>query len=457
MDFNIWHKIRSLEATPNKTAAQEERLRKLNAEYSTGKTHYTPLMTYPTSNTRVSPEDVIYKSREDIPKKNINMMIDYEQIARNNQKVRESFPKKPLETERHYVKRLVEELKGRKQNLDLLNEPAVYNPTPTANFFTQVKRDPKLRVYTTLDIETDDYGRPISVSASRLQWNKKLKDFVAIDSFQRFYPAKNTDLLGTFGVHGMTSAKLLSLRDQQKAKYSLHYNEKEEQALREYLGDSIIIGHNIIDFDLNRLFPKDTIWNSTIDTLKLARSIWKGKPNALHNVFYRLYGKTMEEMGLPHHDPNADTIASAMIAAKLFKAKGIVGASLRYIQESIGAAHIAEWDSTMDSMVTVGNYRSMYNKDNLFEVFMSRSDIGYVDESGNPIGTGEELSSAGMSIKEHGELLDADMKVTFQQLGETVHQLASDLLKLKQDAGKAGKGVGYTRQLSPATPSGSSA
>lgn len=392
---------------------------------------YVPPHTYPTQNTRVG----FTGSRD------INAVIDYEQIIRNNYQIQEAFPKGALETQRHYIERVTRELMARKQNMDLLNEPVIYNPTPLKGYFPEAKRVPKQRLYTTLDIETDDYGRPISISASHLQWNKKLHDFQVIDSYQRFYLAENVDLLKTFETHGMTSAKLLSLRDQQKAKYHLKYDPKEQEDLAQYLGDSIVIGHNIIDFDLPHLFVNKDIWNSTIDTLKVSRSIWKGRENALHNVFYRLYGKTMEEMGLSHHDPNADTIASAMIAKKLFGAKGIVGASLRFIRESIGSYHTAEWDDMLESMVTSGMYNSMYQSGNLNEVFMSKEKI-YYDAEGNPIGTGKELDQMGASLTEHGELLSGDTAANLQHVQEAVHSIARDLTRLKQDLGKESAGVG---------------
>ena len=388
---------------------------------------YVPLRTYPKFNTRV-----------ESPPQDINRVIDYAWIAKNNPSVHAAFPKGVLETQTHYINRVVEELKKRKQNLDLLNQSIAYNPDPTQGYFTKVKRDPNQRLFTTLDIETDDYGRPISISASRLQWNNKLKTFNAIDSFQRFYLSKNEDLLETFNVHGMTSAKLLSLRDQQGAKYSLRFGDKERQALREYLGDSIVVGHNIVDFDLNRLFPDNPISNSTIDTLKAARSAWYGRENALHNVFYRLYGKTMEEMGLSHHDPNADTIASAMIAAKMMSAKGITAAAMRYVMQSSDPAHIAEWDSMMQSMITTGTYRDMYREGNLYEVFKDMSEI--LEANGKPVGSQKEFEQAGIEVKEHGELLSPDSNVTIQHLQDSINVLAAEINK--------GKGTGIVGHLS---------
>lgn len=400
---------------------------------------YKPLTTYPKFNTRVDPRtDVLYSRFKDIPSKDINAAIDYEWIARNNPSVRAAFPKGVLETPHHYVNRVVEELKKRKQNLDLLGQSIAYNPDPTQGYFTKVMRDPRQRLFTTLDIETDDYGRPISISASHLQWNNKLKTFNAIDSYQRFYLSKNEDLLATFDVHGMTSAKLLSLRDQQKAKYSLRFNEKEQDALRGYLGNSIILGHNIVDFDLNRLFPDNPIGNSTIDTLKAARSAWHGKENALHNVFYRLYGKTMEDMGLSHHDPNADTIASAMIAAKMMSAKGITAAAMRYVMQSTDPAHIAEWDGMVQSMITTGTYRDMYSEGNLYEVFKDMEEI--LEANGKPVGSKKEFDQAGIKVKEYGELADLDGKAGQQALQEQINAIAATVNK--------GRGSGIEGHLS---------
>lgn len=411
----------------------------INKQYSTPSPQYTPSYKYPTHNTTTRPGDTLYRTREDWERansRNINTVYDIDRIIENPE-VRKAFPQKPGEWDRAYKRRLKQEVEARKQNLDLLNQKVTYNPNPTQNFFAHRQLNPDQKVFTTLDIETDDYSRPISISASRLQWDPKQKKFVSIDSYQRFYLSSNKDLIGTFDVHGMTSSKLLQLRDQQKAKYSIQYNYDEMEDLKQYLGNSTIIGHNIVGFDLNRLFPDAPIHNSTIDTLLAARSTWKGDKNALDDVFYRLYGKTMEQAGLPHHDPNADTIASAMILQKMAIDKGYTGQALRYVMKSMDPAHIAEYDSTMHSMITRGTYWDMFRNHDLFEVYMEEKEAGLTDVYGNPIGSPEDFAG-----RIHKGPTSIDDKVGMQQLQEELHVVADVVHKL------AGRGVGGSDKMS---------
>ena len=437
--FDNWRKIASSPSGYSEQRKQNVQ-NAMNKQYSEPAPQYVPSYKYPTSNTRTGPNDVFYRTWDEWlrahPTRNVNSVYNIDEIIKNPV-VMQAFPQKPGEWNSSYKRRLKQEVLNRKQNLDMLGQTVTYNPNPTQNFFAQGSFNPDWKTFTTLDIETDDYSRPISISASRLQWDPRHKKFVSLDSYQRFYLASNKDLIGTFGVHGMTSAKLLSLRDQQKANYSIQYNNDEMESLQRYLGNSTIIGHNIVGFDLNRLFPDEPIRNSTIDTLLAARSTWKGDKNALDDVFYRLFGKTMEQAGLSHHDPNADTIASAMILQKMATDKGYTGQALRYVMKSLDPVHIAEYDTTMSSMITRGTYWDMFRDRDLFEVFMEEKETGLVDINGRPIGSPEDF--AGHVYKGPTNI---DDKVSMQQLQEELHTIADVVHTL------AGKGVGGSERMS---------
>ena len=221
------------------------------------------------------------------------------------------------------------------------------------------------RVFTSLDIETDDNGRPITISALKQIYNTSIGKFETIDNFQRFYHATNRDLKESYLVHGLTSQKLKRLRGQQghqrmpdgsinTLRYSNKYNESEAEALKKFIGSSIIVGHNIIDFDLPHLFNKP-LNNQTIDTLFASRNQWPSQKNDLDAVFQRLYNKSMEQAGLPHHDSMSDVIATAMIAQKMLTFKGAVGDALRYVSTT-HTTHIAPLDPYLKSQVIKGLY-----------------------------------------------------------------------------------------------------
>lgn len=370
MDFNIWRKIQSLAATPNKTAKQVERLRKLNEEYSTGRTHYTPPLSYPTTNTRVDPlTDVLYKEK---PLKDINRFQPIQIDRRYLQQYHSILPQEPFESNESYYLRLKEAFSPKSA------EPRMrFNPNPTQGYFPQANERRSARSFVSLDIETDDYGHPISISALKFQRNKE-GQFQAVDSYQRYYKTHSWDIRQTQSVHGFTPSNLRSLRRQQGLKYGARYNDAEMQSLQNFLGISTIVGHNILQFDLPKLFPGQPITYSTMDTLMASRSAWKNKANDLDSVFYRIFGKTMEQAGLSHHDANSDTVASMMILEAMSKNEGEVGQSIRYVLSHQGRLHLAEWDEYVNSMVTRGKYYEQFGKGkhNIGEVYMTPEELG---------------------------------------------------------------------------------
>lgn len=215
------------------------------------------------------------------------------------------------------------------------------------------------REFTTLDIETDDRGNPITVSALKQVFNRSTGQFETVDNYQRFYHAKNTDLKESSQIHGLTSAKLKRLRSQQaqynnNRGYSKSYNAFEAEQLKNFLGNSIIIGHNVVDFDLPHLF-KSPINNQVIDTLTASRNQWKNKKNDLDSVFKRLFGKTMEQAGLSHHDSMSDVIATSLIMQRMALLKSKTGDSLRYVMTH-GNVHLAPEDEYIGSQLITGTY-----------------------------------------------------------------------------------------------------
>lgn len=190
---------------------------------------------------------------------------------------------------------------------------------------------PYSRPITTLDIETDDFGRPITVSAIKTAFNKATGQMEIIDTYQRFYKSLDKNLRNTETTHGLTSKILNKFRKQQGAGYSWTYNRREQQALSRFLGNSVIVGHNAHEFDIPKLFGR-RIDNQVVDTLIAARNIWgdTGK-NSLDKVFKRVFGKTMEQAGLPHHDSMSDTIATAMIYEAMATSNTPTGDALRKV------------------------------------------------------------------------------------------------------------------------------
>lgn len=256
---------------------------------------------------------------------------------------------------------------------------AQFNPAQVGATFLQSQygnlRYGEPREFVALDIETDDKNRPITISALKLKFNIQEGCFEIVDRFQRFYTARNSDLYETAPVHRMSHAALQRLRSQQARVigqgYSHHYNPDEREILKEFLGDSVIVGHNIVDFDLQQLFPGSPINNQTIDTLTAARNMWPDRKNDLDSVFQRLFGKTMEEAGLPHHISSSDVIATAMIAGTMLMMEGATPNAIRYVATH-GGTHLAPRE--LNGKFTTQVIKGFYNQYKLMEKYMA--DIG---------------------------------------------------------------------------------
>lgn len=180
------------------------------------------------------------------------------------------------------------------------------------------------------DVETDDFGRPITVTALKFHRDKNGK-LQLIDSYQRYYSIEsNLAVKKTRDIHGLSKGILKRLRREQGALYNLTYNKEEEQALQSFLSGTVFSGHNIRGYDISHL-GLGGMSNNFVDTLDIARNLWPGADNSLGAVFHRAFGKSMEEMGLPHHLSNADTIATAMILEKMAMMKGSVGDEIRHV------------------------------------------------------------------------------------------------------------------------------
>ena len=393
-------RIESLEAIPNRTPQQEERLQRLREVYTQGQKS-GPSLSYPTKSTRVRPSDTLFKSR-----------VEWARI----------------------MLRDINHPKGTIQNLD--NASTLYNPNPTQGFFTQRKTNPNHRSFVSLDIETDDYGHPISISALKFQYDKNQKQFVSTDNYQRFYKTHGWDIRSTQAVHGFTPGILNNLRKQQGATYGKTYRGSEIDDLKAYLGNSVIVGHNIQQFDLNKLFPEETIKNSTIDTLAAARNAWEGKKNDLDHVFYRLFGKTMEQVGLSHHDANADTVASMMILEKMAQDPGEVGQAIKYVMGAKGQRQLVEYDKILGSMVVKGTYKSGLGsggKKKLSEVYMTAEELGLKKKGAYVSGFHEDIPMSPDQMSDDqllkSALVDATQYLKSHRGGGNIGGVSEDLFE----------------------------
>lgn len=275
--------------------------------------------------------------------------------------------------------------KHKAPNLGPLNNEAEikYDPNPTTGFFDTRKLNPDLQSFISLDIETDDYRRPISIAALKLQFNPETGKFEHVDTFQRFYRTKWQNIRTTYEVHELSPAELKSLRRQQGASYSKIYDASEMEAMYQFIGDSIIMGQNIVPFDLPALFRNHAIPNSTLDTMFAGRNVWQDMKNDLDTIFQRIFGKTMEQAGLHHHMAHADTIAVAMIMQEMAKWEGVTGKSIQYVMKHPQGFHLAQIDSYLPEaeQVIKGSYLTAMRGE--IGAYMKAQELGLTDKDGN--------------------------------------------------------------------------
>ena len=348
-------------------------------------------------------------------------------------KFRQAYPRQEiygiLENETEYQNRLMDIARGiSPRNLNKLELQNVqYNANPNKGFFQRAtsnldpnylhtyneegERSIGARQFTSLDIETDDWGNPIAVTAHRYQYDVRTNQFHHTGSFQRYYETDLKHILKTHGTHNLIPEKLHILRQQQKATYSTKYftDPREAKALKEFIGSSAIVGQNIVSFDLPSLFPGQKITNSVIDTVIAARNVWTNSPNGLDDIFKRIFGKTMAEAGLPHHDANSDTIATMMIFQEMIKWKGPTGDAIRYVMQHPGT-HLGELDEMLNGVsqvVKAGNtYQDIYRDYDRGDLYMSAKKIKVSAKEQTIVEKGNMTSPAAQLSKELGESVD---------------------------------------------------
>ena len=285
---------------------------------------------------------------------------------------------------------------GRVTNLDLQSHKQAwklpYNPNPSQGFFPQADKLYTSQGFTSLDIETDDYGQPIAISATKF-YRDENGQFRAVETFQRYYKSSNLRMQKTYPTHGLTRGILNKRRKEQGATYSEHYDWREKIELQKFLKNQIIVGHNIHEFDLPKL-GLDNLYQSTIDTVTVARDIWTGQKNDLESVYQRIFGKTMAQAGFQHHDANADEIATMQILdAMMRRGSPRVRASLKYIEQHPEGVHFGTYNAYERSNLFTGNYNEYLGTSKIHAG--GGHYIMTYDEDGNPLIKGIEPEVAG--------------------------------------------------------------
>ena len=226
-----------------------------------------------------------------------------------------------------------------KSNYIYSSKPSLYDRFPTyqggtdPNSLREAGMMPRL--LTSIDIETSDTDKILSTSAVRFAMDAKTHQLYYIDNLQRYYnKIRLAEVQNTYKVHQLSPRGLSRLRAQQFRagieKYPGVYSQAEEKILRDYIGNSVLIGENIEDFDIPRLFGRGTLANNpVVDLMTMSINKWgnsdvEGHPlsHSLEAVFQRAFGKTMEEADMQHHSSAWDTGSTALTFEQLMKMGG---------------------------------------------------------------------------------------------------------------------------------------
>lgn len=196
--------------------------------------------------------------------------------------------------------------------------------------FSSLPSDPNHPDFISLDIESTGLKQSDSttnVAAVRYKWNPFEQRYVIDNVFNRFYFAKGGAREWLYNSEGVAVSKydesvVKLMRNNSAIKYAKYWDESQQKALLDFIGDARIVGHNITAFDLPHLFGKaefasvaSYFKNGVIDTVTLARA-FRGRSrgiNTLDVLFKETFGITMEQAGLPHHDALSDVKATAML------------------------------------------------------------------------------------------------------------------------------------------------
>lgn len=216
------------------------------------------------------------------------------------------------------------------------------------------------RPITFLDIETGHNYTPISTAALKGVIDKRTGEFRVLDVMERYYVPQNTQT-ASFNIsketHKITPEKARSIRALQGATYSEVYNQEEQQRLIDFLKGSTIAGHNIEDFDLDKLGLRTIAQDfNVIDTLTIAENlgIRRGR-RGLAPMFRRFTGRSLGKAGYSHHIGFHDVMSNAELFSKLYTLSDKAGRDIRYVTNHGGVSY-ATYEPTVGSSIIKGGF-----------------------------------------------------------------------------------------------------
>lgn len=216
------------------------------------------------------------------------------------------------------------------------------------------------RPITFLDIETGHNYTPISTAALKGVIDKRTGEFRVLDAMERYYIPQNAQTASfnmSREVHRITPDKARALRAIQQATYSEVYNQEEQRKLIDFLRGSTIAGHNIEDFDLDKLGLRTIAQDfNVIDTQVIAENlgIRRGR-RGLEPMFEKFTGRSLKKAGYSHHIGFHDVMSNAELFSKLYTLEDKAGRDIRYVTNHEGVSY-ATYEPTVDTSIVKGGF-----------------------------------------------------------------------------------------------------
>lgn len=297
-----------------------------------------------------------------------------------------------------------------------------------------------------LDIETGHNYEPISVAVIQGVVDKRTGEFRVIDALERYYTPKKT-FSASFNmsreVHGLTKGKIAKLRELQGATYSETFDATERNILKDMLSNTLVVGHNVEEFDFSKLGMAEVLQNYKIlDTLIAAENmgVKRGK-RGLDPMFRKMTGRTMKQAGYKHHIGFHDVLATAELYSKLYMMDNTTGRDIRYVTNHPGVSY-GKFEEFAGTGIIKGGYwagRGPHGVENYMyeDEFDERGVFEKAfDDEGNPtMPYGFHEESWQDVLNEDGESAAVSLYTLPGKLKETILGLTEELSRVRESIG----------------------
>lgn len=218
------------------------------------------------------------------------------------------------------------------------------------------------RPITVTDIETGNNDQVISVAAIKGVIDTGTGEFRVLDTLEKYYTPEKTysqSFNMSREVHGLTGKKIESLRQLQSAAYSEKYDQQEAADLLKFMHGSLIVGHNVEEFDFTRLGIASKLQGEDIlDTLVWAENagVPRGK-RGLSKMFRHYTGRSLKAAGYSHHFGFHDVLSNVELLSALYMQEGRAGRDLRFVANHKGFSYGAYEGAAGTAIIKGGYYK----------------------------------------------------------------------------------------------------